>query len=415
MAAQGVPENVAPPEVMAELSALIAAPEQRLERFCSYMHTALAEKNIGKLCGVSTLLYESTLSLPFARQVYAELCLVVLRLPEPDFMNMAMTLLMIHASPSHTRAFAFEQALTDVRDRMSTELEAKGNFKQAAEVLTFLPFDSMTALPNNRLLRFYVRIARLFLEAGVQIEAEQYLNRASSHQLMAVCEDHDIRVLFRINQARILDLKRKFEDAAMKYHQLSQLPPRAQGAGGMSDGDTVRSLTHAITCAILAPAGPRRSRVLAILYNDERSRTLPLFDMLESIHMGRLLQGSQIEKFRPNLQPHQLSTHSDGDTVLDRAVVEHNLAAASKLYNNIRFEELGELLGVSADKAEATAARMIYEKRMTATIDQVENLLEFSPVVQAQEIEKWDTHIESLCGAVDSCVDCILAKHPQFA
>ena len=35
-----------------------------------------------------------------------------------------------------------------------------------------------------------------------------------------------------------------------------------------------------------------------------------------------------------------------GSTILDRAVIEHNLLSASKLYNNISFEELGALLEI---------------------------------------------------------------------
>lgn len=39
-----------------------------------------------------------------------------------------------------------------------------------------------------------------------------------------------------------------------------------------------------------------------------------------------------------------------GSTLIDRALIEHNLLAASKLYNNIKFNELGTLFGISADK-----------------------------------------------------------------
>ena len=35
---------------------------------------------------------------------------------------------------------------------------------------------------------------------------------------------------------------------------------------------------------------------------------------------------------------------------MDRAVIEHNLLSASKLYNNITFEELGALLEIPAAK-----------------------------------------------------------------
>ena len=45
----------------------------------------------------------------------------------------------------------------------------------------------------------------------------------------------------------------------------------------------------------------------------------------------------QVEAFSQTLKPHQKAVTADGSTVLERAVVEHNLAAASRLYNNIYF------------------------------------------------------------------------------
>lgn len=74
--------------------------------------------------------------------------------------------------------------------------------------------------------------------------------------------------------------------------------------------------------------------------------------------------GPQVEAFAEGLRPHQKAVTSDGTTVLERAVVEHNLAAASRLYNNIYFVELGQLLGVPPATGETIAARMIAEDRL---------------------------------------------------
>jgi hypothetical protein len=49
------------------------------------------------------------------------------------------------------------------------------------------------------------------------------------------------------------------------------------------------------------------------------------------------------------------------------ALANHNLFAlppTPQLYNNIHVAELGALLGVAADKAEAVASRMIMERRL---------------------------------------------------
>lgn len=400
------------PQVLRELR-LIVDSSDRARDYSELIARAAREQNCNVLEGIAAFLYGSTLPLSLARTLYNEFCSVCLELPEPAFMRISRFLFSVHATPNNSRAFSFEHTLMPVRDRASAQFEAAADWASAAEVLARMAFDTMHSLPNHGLLRYYLRIARLFLSAEMNDKAEVYINRVIP--LLQECIDEDLRLQHRVCQARILDSKRKFEDAAMKYYQLSQHPNSAQVMHSMADADFSHALVHAVTCAILAPAGPRRSRVLAILYNDERSRSLEIFPLLESIHMGRLLERTQIEKFRPTLLPHQLTSHSDGDTVLDRAVVEHNLLAASRLYTNIRFTELGVLLGISAAKAETTAARMIYENRMKASIDQVEGILEFSLNAKTQQIERWDAHVASLCSAVDDCVDSILEKHPQFA
>jgi hypothetical protein len=42
-----------------------------------------------------------------------------------------------------------------------------------------------------------------------------------------------------------------------------------------------------------------------------------------------------VEAFAATLKQHQMATLPDGSTVLSKAVMQHNLLSASKLYNNI--------------------------------------------------------------------------------
>lgn len=72
----------------------------------------------------------------------------------------------------------------------------------------------------------------------------------------------------------------------------------------------------------------------------------------------------QVDTFAHQLRPHQCAITPDGSTVLDHAVTEHNLAAASKLYNNIYFTELGQLLGCTPEKAESIAVKMVMQDRL---------------------------------------------------
>jgi len=160
----------------------------------------------------------------------------------------------------------------------------------------------------------------------------------------------------------------------------------------------------AVTCAVLAPAGPNRSRVLASLYRDERSAELPTYNILSKMFFDHILRSAEIKEFEAALKPHQLAkiaissndrlasaTHDDNlagsepaastrtgpTTVLDRAVMEHNLLASSKIYNNITFRGLGALLDLAPGAAETMARKMIEQGRLRGSIDQVDRLIWF--------------------------------------
>jgi COP9 signalosome complex subunit 4 len=161
----------------------------------------------------------------------------------------------------------------------------------------------------------------------------------------------------------------------------------------------------AVTCAVLAPAGPNRSRVLASLYRDERTLELPTYNILSKMFLDHILRPAEIKEFEKTLKPHQLaklaissndrlasaghdngpdsvhepptSTRTGPATVLDRAVMEHNLLASSRIYNNITFRGLGALLDLTPGAAETMARKMIEQGRLKGTIDQVDKLIWF--------------------------------------
>lgn len=155
---------------------------------------------------------------------------------------------------------------------------------------------------------------------------------------------------------------------------------------------------------MLAPAGPNRSRVLASLYRDERSADLAHFNILTKMFLDQIIRTSEIKGFEETLRPHQLariaqssndkapSAYADEDpegivskrtgpsTVLDRAVMEHNLLSCSKIYKNITFAGLGALLDLAPGAAETMARKMIEQRRLKGSIDQVERLIVFEAV-----------------------------------
>ena len=56
----------------------------------------------------------------------------------------------------------------------------------------------------------------------------------------------------------------------------------------VDEAELTQALKMSVTCAILAEAGPQRSRALATLYKDERCSALPVFSILEKVGMGKL-------------------------------------------------------------------------------------------------------------------------------
>ncbi|KAI0375642.1 hypothetical protein BV20DRAFT_984498 [Pilatotrama ljubarskyi] len=293
------------------------------------------------------------------------------------------------------RIVSYEEQVNSLRFQLADILEEQEQWSDAARVLMGISLDSgQRSLPDEDKLRVYVRIVRLLLEDEDSVEAERYYNRAAL--LAHSTTDKETLLQFKLCQARISDYSRKFLEAASRYHELSWVTE-------IDEEERKHMLSAAMTCAILAPAGPNRSRVLASLCRDERTSELPHFNILLKMFHDRILRPDEIKEFEGTLKPHQLakisissndrlasavaeddqlsdptiSTRKGPSTVLDRAVMEHNLLASSKIYNNITFRGLGALLDLTPGAAETMARRMIEQGRLKGTIDQVEKLISF--------------------------------------
>ncbi len=75
---------------------------------------------------------------------------------------------------------------------------------------------------------------------------------------------------------------------ACRYYELSSAGSRVGGKVDREELD--QALTLAITCTILAAAGPQRSRMLSTLYKDERAERLPVYPFLEKVYLERILR-----------------------------------------------------------------------------------------------------------------------------
>lgn len=305
------------------------------------------------------------------------------------------------ASPTSSSSF-IEQTAT-LRELIAEAHEEREDFRDAALVLAEIPLEtSQRRVSDEDKARVWVRIMRNHLEVDDPTAAEAYLNKLKN--VIFAIADPTLQLHFKLSQARINDAKRQFLAASQAYHDISF-------SSAIADDERLHTLAMAIKCAILAPAGPQRSRALGRLYKDERASSLDEFAILEKMFLDRLVAPAEVDAFAKGLQPHQLATTADGSTVLARAMVEHNLLAASRLYVNIDLDALGVLLGLDGERAEDTTARMIEQGRLDGHIDQIDRCVWFD---DSRTIAQWDSHVLGVAEDVESVVGHLQKEIPDF-
>jgi COP9 signalosome complex subunit 4 len=361
----------------------------------------------------------STLGVVATRSVLKTFIAALEKLNDNDLWIAAGQHILNHISASTSASsFLLEQAAA-IREHVAEAHEQNEDFLDAAKILADIPLDSsQRRVSDTDKARVWIRIVRSFLEVDDSTSAETYLNKLKG--VMHSVDDPELHLHFKLSAARIQDSHRQFVAAAQSYHDISFSP-------AVAEDERLHTLSMAIKCAILAPAGPTRSRMLGRLYRDERAAGLEEFGMLEKMFLDRLLAPTEVEKFAQGLQHHQLATTADGSTVLDKAVVEHNLLSASRLYRNISFGALALLLGLDADKAEDTTAMMIEQGRLMGRIDQIQGIIWFeggqasgekgsgrAEMAVGKEIRRWDANIQGLAEEVEAVANSLRADFPAF-
>ncbi|OEU09570.1 hypothetical protein FRACYDRAFT_271387 [Fragilariopsis cylindrus CCMP1102] len=294
-------------------------------------------------------------------------------------------------------------------------INEQGDYSAAAAVLSGMRMDddkgSVYYFSAADKCDVYVRIAECFLEEDQIAESDSAVTKAGGVVESITNADQHLGLILRYKStyARVLDSNRKFLQAAGRYHDLSQ-----------SSGDLIRAedllamLGRAVTCAILAPSGPQRQRVLGHIYKDPRLNQLdsiPQFEthatILTKMYKSQILGKEELVKFESSLQPHQKAIMGDGLTIMERGVIEANMLAVSRIYHSIYFSELALKLGVSNEKAEKIAATMITDGSLEGSIDQVANLVEFH--TEETPNGAWDKAISSFCMELNRVTDSVQA------
>jgi len=292
-------------------------------------------------------------------------------------------------------------------------------YREAAAVLSGLNVESAVRVYSSvEKADVYIRCAESCLTGDADDEAEIFVKKASV--LMNATADHpdktavaSLNLRYRVTFARVLDAQRKFLEAATRYYDVSVIQNQS-----VHKDDLLVLLGKAVTCAVLAKAGPQRNRILASLYRDERLGQLeqmPSYSnhaaVLEKMYKEQLLEPRELRAFETSLAVHQKAITKDGFTVVEMAVIEHNLQAASRIYDNIRITELAKFVGMEPEACERLVAKMISEDRLKASLDQSEGLLYFNEY--PDEAAHWNDGIKSIFRDLSACMEMAKERYPE--
>ena len=176
-------------------------------------------------------------------------------------------------------------------------------------------------------------------------------------------------------------------------------------------------LAMALTCALLAPAGPQKARILSIIHKDVRSQKLDHYEVLDKLYLGKITKRPDVRAFEESLQPHQKTVSPEGFSVLGKALIEHNIEVISKIYQNISFDELGRFLEIPPQQAEQIIAQMVSENRIRAVLDQRARIVEFLQQATSDSsiaLHTYNSQIQNVCSNISQLLAEVLKKHPDL-
>lgn len=394
-----------PAQVRSQLITIVASGgshKDQAEKYRQILDTILSDSGTDLTENLQIFIeaiVNENVSLVISRQILTEISTHLMTLPD-DVSKIVSHYMLDKVQP---RVISFEEQVACIRQHLADIYERNQCWRDAAIVLVGIPLETgQKQYTVDYKLETYLKIARLYLEDDDPVQAESFINRASL--LQAESKNETLQIYYKVCYARVLDYRRKFIEAAQRYNELSY-------RGIVHEDERMMALRNALVCTVLASAGQQRSRMLAILFKDERCQQLPAFAILEKMYLERIIRKSELRDFEALLQPHQKASTGDGSTILDRAIIEHNLLSASKLYNNISFIELGALLEIAPEKAEKIASQMITESRMNGYIDQIDCTVHFET---RETLPQWDKQIQSLCYQVNSIIESISKAHPEW-
>lgn len=245
-------------------------------------------------------------------------------------------------------------------------------------------------------MEYYVRILDNYMDTDMIPEAMLTCGKAQKVSTKARRNNEkipiEIELKFKFLYTRLMDTNRKFLAAASIYYELSQ-------STIIKPEDIPRLIENAIRSCIIGPAGPQKSRILGLLYKDDRVKTSPYYSILEKMLMEKVISKKEIEAFENSLEPHQKTKYPDGYTILEKALLENNIVSISKLYKAISITGLSDALSLSQSQAEKLISSMIFEKRLNAKIDQLSGTISF--LQEGDVVTNFSKQVTSICRSLE--------------
>ncbi len=189
---------------------------------------------------------------------------IQLAVNNPDFIKKEVTekLLDCYLDCLKTLPASVEQAADNtLREILFDWYCGNGDYSQAARVLATTRFEDTGVYKKTPVQKteLFVKIAECFLVEDEIAESDAAVNKAGLFVNQIQNRDnHQVLLLrYKSTYARVLDKNRKFLTAAARYHDLSLTQSSA-----VDPDELIQFLGRAATCAILAPAGPQKLRIL---------------------------------------------------------------------------------------------------------------------------------------------------------
>ena len=296
------------------------------------------------------------------------------------------------------RLVSFAEQVWRVREDLATRLETAGRFSDAAEVMEAVDSSSIERAVDK--LHSAIKTASMFVKSNDLVKAEKYMNKTPAFLAEVPASDQTEAVVhhYHTSWAEMLDRLGRFSDAAARHVEIARMEKYANW----------ETLMRAAVCVLLAPQGPQRSRLLQAMYNDEHYAKLAIFPFLEKVCLDRILRANEVQELQKFFSAHHLEVRADGLSSLQRAMIEHNLVSMSGVYENIGFDQLGELLGVSDVQAEKMVAKLITDNRLSGRIDQVDRFVYFDR--RTDPLVEWDEKVVDVSLRLNNIVDDIRKK-----